>query len=333
MGLISNALPGTTLKPFNPASQFSQAKSFGYDPALGAVNLATDSVSGQLDAILGEKNTGTANLIQRARTNAAGDVTQGMNTRGLINSSMNLTGGIEAAEDAAYRVAVPIATQDANTFSTQRLTNQQANNTADQFGAGAASQAGIVNAGAANTIAQQKLAGEQQLGTIAATGEQQRATQATGAAQAQTLQAQQIEAQKQLSTQQAGQVSQQAAAQASFDQALQTLRGTQASGLAEIEAGYRTAIQTSDSASKLFTAITNAITVSQSDVNTTAEQKAASVAQLTAMLKNGLAVISGAGGGTIDLTSLLTFNSVQQPISTGVSIPKIPSPQQFISAD
>ena len=129
-GLIETAIP----KP----DKFLAAGSTGYDPNLGVVNNATDTVGGQLDTILNKDNP----YITRARASAA----QEANSRGLLSSTM----GAQAGETAAITAALPIAQQDASTFSNQRLTNQAATNTASQFGAAASNAADLTNAAAGN---------------------------------------------------------------------------------------------------------------------------------------------------------------------------------------
>ena len=260
-GLIENNM--LDVKPIkNPlgGADITGAKSFGYDPTLGTVNDATDSVSGQLAAILGKDSP----YITRARAGA----TQAMNARGLINTTM----AGQAGEAAAIDAALPIASQDANTYSTQRLTNQQAGNAASQFGAGAANQAGIINAQAGNRFSE-----------IGAQTEQASRLQSEKAAQATTLQTAEL----------AGQ------------QALQALKGTQATGLADIEAGYKGLIQANDSAARIYTTLTQMMTAVMSDATSTPEQKQAGVDRLTGMLKAGLTTVGSIAN--IDLVGLLTF--------------------------
>lgn len=125
-GLINSNTLDPTKPSLNPDAATTASKSFGYTPDMGTVNLGTDTVSGQLDAILSKDNPLTA------RSNAR--VAEAYNSRGLINSSM-ATG---AAEAARIDTALPIAQADASTFSAQRLTNQAASNTAAQSNANAA---------------------------------------------------------------------------------------------------------------------------------------------------------------------------------------------------
>src|SRR3990167_2025622 len=127
-GLIDTRLD---LTRNNPLTGTTDANAFSYDPERSQVNALTDTVSGQLDTILGSDSP----YITRARSGAS----QYANSRGLINSSIAAGAGEAAAIDAA----LPIASQDANTYSNTRLTNQAAGNTALQFGAGSASTAAL----------------------------------------------------------------------------------------------------------------------------------------------------------------------------------------------
>jgi hypothetical protein len=317
-GLIANRLPSTTLRPFNPDKQLSEAESVGYDPTLGAVNTETDTVAGQLDKILSQDNP----YVTRARASS----TQAMNARGLVNTTM----AGQAGEAAAIDAALPIASQDAATFSTQRLTNQQAGNTASQFGAGAANQAGIVNAGAANQIVQQKLTGEQQIGAIGAQGEQTRATQAQGgdiSARIATLQgqiqtglldtqgvqtrmtdAQRAAAQTELATLQGTIQSSLSTQQAGEATALQELKGTQATGLADIEAEFKGLMQANASAATLLSQTSKRIGDILNDPNTSVEQKQRAVDIEVDLLRNELTIIGAIVG--VDLAGLIDFAPV-----------------------
>lgn len=148
-GLIQNVVPDPTLVPVNPEDELTQAASFGYDPTLGTVNLATDTVSGQLDAILAQDSP----LMQAAGAQGA----QSANARGLLNSTM----GVQAGQQAIVNAALPIAQQDAGTYFQQNLANQGVSNTASQFSTAAANTADLANAAAANQISQITTAGEE----------------------------------------------------------------------------------------------------------------------------------------------------------------------------
>lgn len=88
------------------------------------VNRQTETAAGQVESLLAKDSP----LMQRARTLAM----QGMNQRGLVNSSMSQGAGVAAMIDRI----TPIAQQDAQTYGTRSLANQQAVNDANQFNVG-----------------------------------------------------------------------------------------------------------------------------------------------------------------------------------------------------
>ena len=122
----------------------------GYDPSQIELD-DRDTVAGQLNTLLSNDSP----LMTGARARAAG----ASNARGLLNSSI----GVQAGEEAAYGAALPIASADASTNFAAKQANQNAGNRAFEF-----------TAGAGNTIAGQQLAGEQNLSNIGAQGEQTR---------------------------------------------------------------------------------------------------------------------------------------------------------------
>lgn len=231
-GLINSTIQDPTQTPVLPSGQLARPGSTTYDPATRAVDPNTETVSGQVGKVLAADSP----VIQQARAGAM----QTMNARGLLNSSM----AVGAGEDAAIKSAVPIASQDAATYSAAASQNQQSQNAALGQGAQAASTAQEANAAAQNTQA--------------------------------------------------------------IQQGLQTLKGTQATGLANIEANYKELLQASDSASRLFQTTQAAIAQIQSDPNTSADQKAAAVQQMTKMLQSGLSVTGAISN--INLAALLTFS-------------------------
>jgi len=302
---------GMTATPPAPAEGYTAA---GYTPERIT---GQESVSEALDRII----NGDSPLMQTAATTAK----QGMNSRGLLNTSM----AVGAGQDAVIRNALPIAQGDVATSLSVKSANQNATNTASQFLAqsqnmasqflaAAKNQNGLFTAEQANQAAQFSASASNVAAQFTAAaknaGNAQNAAAGNAASQfaadAQNAAASQnAEAFNKAMSQYADAMNKALYLefQAGQETATQVLKGTQATALADIEATYRTTIQTSASAASLFTSITNAMTVTQSDANTTAEQKEKSIARLTAQLKAGLAVIGGAGGGTIDLTSLLNF--------------------------
>lgn len=94
-----------------------------------------------------------------------------------------------------------------------------------------------------------------------------------------------------------------------LDRRLQQVRGDQARELAGIEASYRTLIQASDSASRLYQQSVDALNRTLvSDLDPAA--KDAAVARQTEMLRSGLAVLGRINA--LDLTSILNFSRVNR---------------------
>lgn len=94
-----------------------------------------------------------------------------------------------------------------------------------------------------------------------------------------------------------------------LDRRLQQVRGDQARELAGIEASYRTLIQASDSASRLYQQSVDALNRTLvSDLDPAA--KDAAVARQTEMLRSGLAVLGRINA--LDLTSILNFSGVNR---------------------
>lgn len=103
------------------------------------------------DELVEHRLTGLLNrdnpYISQARSRSMDE----SNRRGLLNSSI----AMGAAEGAAIERALPIAQQDASTYATQGLTNQQAQNTAGQF-----------NTGEANKFSMSRLQNQQDIGKM-----------------------------------------------------------------------------------------------------------------------------------------------------------------------
>lgn len=149
-GLIQNQLDDSQTQIAAPAANnIAIANSTTYDPEKRTVDAGKETVAGQMTDLLA---TGSP-YMTRARTDAA----ETANSRGLINSSM----AVGAGEDAAIRSALPIASADASTYSTAASQNQQATNTALTQGAQSASNAQLVNAAAGNASALQNMRGDQ----------------------------------------------------------------------------------------------------------------------------------------------------------------------------
>lgn len=146
------------------------AQSSGYTGAQGeASNYTADerevgtnaTVKGQMEGLLSEGSR----YLDVARQNAA----QQANSRGFLNSTM----AAGAGERAAISAALPIASQDASTYNTQSLTNQQASNQSRQFNAGADQQMTLANMQSQNQANQFTAAQEQQNSQFNAQSENQ----------------------------------------------------------------------------------------------------------------------------------------------------------------
>lgn len=108
--------PAITTEPeaavVNPAEQAATIA-----PAVLNVNQPTDTVSGQMTTLLDQNS----DYMKSAKTSAL----QGMNSKGLINSSM----AVGASQKAAIDSALPIAQQDAQTYYDKSKFNTSAENT------------------------------------------------------------------------------------------------------------------------------------------------------------------------------------------------------------
>ena len=148
-GLINNVLGTINTNTMADGSQIATTGSVGVDPERRSVDAAKETVSGQLDALLAKGSP----LIDRSRAGAM----QTANKRGLINSSMAAGAGEAAAIDAA----MPIATADAQTYTTAARDNQSVGNAALQYNADAVNKTATNNADAFNKSSQLAQAGRQ----------------------------------------------------------------------------------------------------------------------------------------------------------------------------
>ena len=279
-GLIDTELTGTKKN-----GDVLSASGVGYDPEKRSV-AANELVSNNLDEILKTDSP----LLQRARARAAGQ----SNARGLINSTM----GAQAGEAAVIDAALPIASADAGTYNLAARENQQAGNTALQFGATATNQAAAQNVGEAGTSARQVKAAELETGLIGT-----RATAERGL----------IELRGEVET------------------GLQTLRGNQAKTLAEIESNYKQLMQTNASSAALFNESMAQIATILRDPNTSAEQKASAVSGVNSLLESSLAVAGAISN--LDLGSLLEFSDTSVAAlapPTSPAPPATPSPSEWV---
>lgn len=131
-----NPITGQTASTYNPV-QLGESNKWNVTPE--------QTVEGRINSILNPNSP----IIQQARTQAL----QGMNARGLINSSI-ATG---AADNAAYSAAIPIATADAQTAAKAAGYNADEQNQFAVHNADLSNTALQFGAAAQNTLAGQKL--------------------------------------------------------------------------------------------------------------------------------------------------------------------------------
>lgn len=122
-----------------------------YDPNTStATTYQADERSVDANSLVANQLTGLldkgGDYMKRAETKAL----QVQNQRGLLNSSM----AVGAAQGAAIDAALPIAQQDAGTYATQQLNNQQYQNQQRQFNADADTRVSLSNTDAKNAAAQ-----------------------------------------------------------------------------------------------------------------------------------------------------------------------------------
>lgn len=106
-------------------AQASTPTAVGYKPNEFTVNKQS-TVAGQLDEVIKQDSP----LLQQARRRAELKSDQAMTDRGLLNSSLAVGSATEAADNALYERALPIAQQDATTYGTAATNTTNAQNAA-----------------------------------------------------------------------------------------------------------------------------------------------------------------------------------------------------------
>ena len=276
------------------------------------------TVAGQVNKI----TSAGSPLIDQATTAAK----QQMAPRGLLNSSLGVTAGL----DAAYRTALPIAQQDAATFAN-----------AGQFNAGAANTTSQFNASALNTAESQRAGFEQQSKLQAADFAQQTKTQeadlasrydlakmdvesraalqAADAANQQKLQQANAELQKGLQASDAAVKQSMQVYDGELKKALQgldnqsrlelaTLDADNKVTLAGIEAKYRNQLQSNQSMAASYQSMVDSFTRVMTNPDMDAAAKQAAIGNLTTLYNNTLQMQSDVSG--LQLGTLLTPGAV-----------------------
>ena len=259
-------IPGSSLiNPTAPAANATptNATATGFQGAQTQVNQPTDTVQGQIAGIIDTNSP----LMQQAARRAA----EQANTRGLLNSSIAVGAGQEAVMDRA----LPIAQQDASTYTNTRLANQNSTNAGLQFSAAAENQASQTNASLGTDTSQKNAAASNTL-------------QLTNMDQAFKTAITNTDAQNKVVLQQLG------------DQTKV--------GLANIEADYKTLMQTSSSASDMYRQTLDSISKVVADTNMNAQAKATAINGYMGWLKNSMNLVASING--VDLSNLLNFGTV-----------------------
>jgi len=259
-------IPGSSLiNPTTPAgtATTTNATATGFQGAQTQVNQPTDTVQGQITGIIDANSP----LMQQAARRA----NEAANARGLLNSSIAVGAGQEAVMDRA----LPIATQDANTYTNTRLANQNSTNAGLQFSAAAENQASQTNATLGTDTSQKNAAAANNL-------------QLTNMDQAFKTAVANTDAQNKVVLQQLG------------DQTKV--------GLANIEADYKTLMQTSSSAADMYRQTLDSIGKVVSDTNMNAAAKATAINGYMGWLKTSMNLVASING--VDLGDLLTFGTV-----------------------
>lgn len=259
-------IPGSSLiNPTTPAgtATTTNATATGFQGAQTQVNQPTDTVQGQITGIIDANSP----LMQQAARRA----NEAANAKGLLNSSIAVGAGQEAVMDRA----MPIATQDANTYTNTRLANQNSTNAGLQFSAAAQNQASQTNATLGTDTSQKNAAAANNL-------------QLTNMDQAFKTAIANTDAQNKVVLQQLG------------DQTKV--------GLANIEADYKTLMQTSSSAADMYRQTLDSIGKVVSDTNMNAAAKATAINGYMGWLKTSMNLVASING--VDLGNLLTFGTV-----------------------
>lgn len=245
----------------------------GYTPTNWNVD-ENQTVAGQIKGLIASNSP----LNQQTETAAK----QAMAAKGLLNSSMAITAG----QDALYKNVLPIAQADASMYGNAGQYNATAANQSAAFGADAGNKASLANAENQTQVSLGN-ANNENANKQFNTGQANTAGQANiNAVNAANLE----------NTRAANQI------------AINKLEQSSKTQLAEIEANYKTIMQTSASAAQLYqqvlTNMTNVMSNNQMGVD--AKQKA--IDNQLAMLQSGLGQIGAIGN--LNLTSILDFSKV-----------------------
>ena len=255
------------------------------DPIYRTVDRANETVQGQLEGIMSSNSP----LMQRARSKALDQ----MNSRGLLNSSM----AVGAGEAALYDVAVPIATNDANTFSQASRDNQAVGNDTSKFNANAFNTAEQFNAGEFNAAERFNTGEANQTARVNAdAGNRLSITRIQEAGQNQRLD-KQIAANRQIAE----------------------LNNAAAVQLEQIRSNNQALIQGSANAGQIYSQGQANIVAIQTDPNLSQAAKDQLINQQLSFMQSGMAVSGRVAG--MDFGDILDWGSMQITNTGGVTGP------------
>lgn len=267
----------------------------------------SSTVAGQINKITAAGSP----LIDQATTAAK----QQSAARGLLNSSIGVTAGL----DAAYRTALPIAQQDANTFASAGQFNATARNTAESQRAGFEQQTKLQEADFAqqNKTQAADLASRYDLAKMDV--ESRAALQAADAANQQKLQQANAELQKGLQASDAAVKQSMQVYDGELKKAMQgldnqsrlelaTLDANNKVELAGIEAKYRNQLQSNQSMAASYQSMVDSFTRVMTNPDMDAAAKQAAIGNLTTLYNNTLQMQSDVSG--LKLGTLLNPQAV-----------------------
>ncbi len=258
--------PVTTTVNSTPASH-ANASLVNQNQQLGTVEGRTASIL-QADSP----------LMQRARARA----NEADNARGLRNSSM----AVGAAQNAVIDAAAPIANSDAASFNQFQLSNQNAQNSMEQFNVGNEQQTNLTNANAENRTNMFNAQSDQQ------------------AKQFNAQQSNTMTAEQERLNQQNSQFNAQQKNKVVFNQLDQNNKIE----LKNIEATYKNEMQANVTASNLFANTMGAISKIQFSTKMNSATKQQNIDQMVYMLKTGMNVAGSISnlnlGGLLDFSGL-----------------------------
>lgn len=295
-----------TIQPIDPIKTTAAQAASYKAPTLGAANDQTvdtkQTMQGQLGGILSSGSP----LLEQAKTRAL----QGMNARGLINSSM----AVGAGESALYDAAMPIAQFDASRYSDVANRNQDAGNQfkLQQFGADTdaakisanwTQDANLFNAGESNKAGTNSA-------QIAANAALRQADIGLDASKANAS----IDAQKEQQQTEIGAQKDRLAMEITSREAISKLDNDTRQKMAEIEAGYKVQMQSQDSAARLFDQISVQMSQIALNKDLSPEAKRNATTMLMGQLTNGLNILGSVAN--LNLSSILKFDGLEKMFNT-----------------